>query len=223
MIGQRKRAPRPPGSAVPILGCSQAVRHQTLTLAFVGPNPATPAMMSGQKRCSHENKRKTEISRDFSVFFDSEVFRNFVDAFRGFSVCGWIRTHETNLYNPLPIFHNSVFGFEPANGYRDFETKCSLHKLFTKSWMQRCFVWIRTHDTHIAAEKSIIRNKCFPRLFGSEPPKNKYCALWHCTNRIGKVEHQCRHRQSKRACYEISSSNRRIRRQPEMAAARRLA
>ena len=112
-----------------------------------------------------------------------------------------------------------MFGFEPANGYRDFETKCSLHKLFTKSWMQRCFVWIRTHDTHIAAEKSIIRNKCFPRLFGSEPPKNKYCALWHCTNRIGKVEHQCRHRQSKRACYEISSSNRRIRRQPEMAAA----
>ena len=26
-----------------ILGCSQAVRHQTLTLVFVGPNPATPA------------------------------------------------------------------------------------------------------------------------------------------------------------------------------------
>ena len=26
-----------------IMGYSQAVRHQTLTLAFVGPNPATPA------------------------------------------------------------------------------------------------------------------------------------------------------------------------------------
>ena len=29
-----------------ILGCSQAVRHQTLTLAFVGPNPATPATLA---------------------------------------------------------------------------------------------------------------------------------------------------------------------------------
>ena len=28
--------------------------------------------------------RKAEISRDFFVFFDSEVFRNFVDAFRAF-------------------------------------------------------------------------------------------------------------------------------------------
>ena len=29
------------------MGCSQAVRHQTLTLAFVGPNPATPANTKG--------------------------------------------------------------------------------------------------------------------------------------------------------------------------------
>ena len=77
------------------MGCRQAVRHQTLTLALVGPNPAIPAMMMRQFRCSIEKTRKAEISRDFSAFFDSEVFRNFVDAFRAFRVCRQIRTSET--------------------------------------------------------------------------------------------------------------------------------
>ena len=42
-----------------IMGYSQAVRHQTLTLAFVGPNPATPA-----------NKKRTFVYQDKGAFFE---------------------------------------------------------------------------------------------------------------------------------------------------------
>ena len=34
---------------VKTLGCSQVVRHETLTLACVGPNPATPARKNKSK------------------------------------------------------------------------------------------------------------------------------------------------------------------------------
>ena len=73
----------------------QVCSTETLTPARAGSSPAIPAMMMRQFRCSIEKTRKAEISRDFSAFFDSEVFRNFVDAFRAFRVCRQIRTSET--------------------------------------------------------------------------------------------------------------------------------
>ena len=76
---------------------AKPVRHQTLTLARVGSSPAIPAMMTSQFRSERGKTRKREISRDFSRFFDSEVFRNFVDAFRGFLTRSRIRTGEMHF------------------------------------------------------------------------------------------------------------------------------
>ena len=77
-----------------LLGCSQAVRHGTLTPARVGPNPATPAMMTSQFRSERGKTRKREISRDFSRFFDPAFFRSFIDPFCPFRCCVRTRTHE---------------------------------------------------------------------------------------------------------------------------------
>ena len=41
---------------------------------------------------------KTEISRDFSRFFDPEFFRSFIDPFCPFRCCARTRTHEKGFF-----------------------------------------------------------------------------------------------------------------------------
>lgn len=54
-------------------------------------------VMTSQFRSEQGKTRKREISRDFSAFFNAEVFRNFVDAFRAFRLCRQIRTGEMHV------------------------------------------------------------------------------------------------------------------------------
>ena len=62
-------------------------------------NGLFPAVAFPQKSESNgwQAQKQAEISRDFSAFFDSKVFRNFVDAFRAFRVCRQIRTSEMHF------------------------------------------------------------------------------------------------------------------------------
>ncbi len=79
------------------MGCRQAVRHGTLTPALVSSNLAIPAMRGCQFPTASENKRKTEISRDFSVFFANSFFaKNIAPKSSYFKLTGYELTNLSN-------------------------------------------------------------------------------------------------------------------------------
>ena len=97
---------------------SKSGRRQRL----VGSNPTSSAMLCGQNRSARENKRKREISRDFSRFFDPAFFRKNTDPFCDFfrpqgsepAKTGFSKKSETELNSRKdlnPRHGSNPFGF----------------------------------------------------------------------------------------------------------------
>ena len=90
-------------------------------------------MLCGQNRSARENKRKREISRDFSRFFDPEFFRSFIDPFCPFRCCVRTRTHEKGFFASYRKQSTLWAGFGLAKAEPDSVEKLPLHKLFTNT------------------------------------------------------------------------------------------
>ena len=153
-------------------GIAQLVEQRSPKPRVVSSILTAPAMLCGQNRSARENKRKREISRDFSRFFDPEFFRKNTDPFCDFfrpqgsepAKTGFSKKSETEL--------NSRKDLNPRHGSNPFGFFCCLHGMFTSQRLQNKSLgvgrrfepamrpktkttkrlhfssgWIRTHET----------------------------------------------------------------------------
>ena len=103
-------------------GVVQSVERQSPKLHVQSSSLCAPAMLCGQNRSARENKRKREISRDFSRFFVPAFFRKNTDPFCDFfrpqgsepAKTGFSKKSETELNSRKdlnPRHGSNPFGF----------------------------------------------------------------------------------------------------------------
>ena len=83
-------------------------------------NLSTPAMLCGQNRSARENKRKREVSRDFSRFFDPAFFRKNTDPFCVFFRPQGSKPAKTGFSKEIETELNSRKDLNPRNGFNPF-------------------------------------------------------------------------------------------------------
>lgn len=155
------------------MGCRQAVRLRTLTPSSGSSNLSTPAMSNGQNRSGREKTRKTEISRDFSVFFDPNFFRIFIDPFSIFFRVEGFELPKTQFFQNFITNESNTKDLNPRQGLGLFR----FFVLVTKCLQ---IVYYKTRPSLLQedlnprkAEKCVFRNRSICHIKGLEPANHK--------------------------------------------------
>ena len=85
-----------------------------------GSNPPAPAIIIGQKRSDRENKRKREISRDFSRFFAPNFFQIFIDPFSIFFRVEGFELPKTHFFKNYIMNASDRKDLNPRQGFKFF-------------------------------------------------------------------------------------------------------
>ena len=154
-------------------GIAQLVEQRSPKPRVVSSILTTPAKLCGQNRSARENKRKREISRDFSRFFVPAFFRKNTDPFCDFfrpqgsepAKTGFSKKSETELNSRKDL--NPRHGSNPFGFFVAF-TDClqiSDYKInpseLGEDLNPRC------------VQKQILQNNSNSHLVGFEPTKAK--------------------------------------------------
>ena len=128
-------------------GIAQLVEQWSPKPRVVSSILTTPAMLCGQNRSARENKRKREISRDFSRFFDPEFFRSFIDPFCPFRCCVRTRTCEKGFFAPFKKQSTLWLDSDLRKRSRTVRKSRRFTNCLQTQLIPPQIVWIRTHET----------------------------------------------------------------------------
>ena len=130
-------------------------------------------MSNGQNRSGREKTRKTEISRDFSVFFDPNFFRIFIDPFSIFFRVEGFELPKTHFFQNFITNENNTKDLNPRQGFKLFRFFALVTKCLQIVYYKTSPSLLREDSNPRKAENSIFRNRSICHIKGLEPANRK--------------------------------------------------
>lgn len=139
----------------------------------VGSSPSAPAMSNGQNRSGREKTRKAEISRDFSVFFDSDFFRISIDPFSIFFRVEGFELPKTLFFQNFITNESNTKDLNPRQGLELFRFFALVTKCLQIVYYKTSPSLLRKDLNPRKAENSIFQNRSICHIEGFEPANRK--------------------------------------------------